>query len=119
MAGKKHASVKGVTFAAGIMSGTSLDGIDGVVLRIRGHGAGARFTLVASLRRTFPRGLKEMLLRNSFPGTSRVDELTRLHHLLGRLYAETVIAVARKARVPLSALTVIGSHGQTKGKTGG
>jgi anhydro-N-acetylmuramic acid kinase len=95
------------------MSGTSLDGIDGVLLRVRGSGVSTRYRVLSSIARPFPPGLKKMLLRNSSPGSSRIDDLTRLHMLLGQLYAETVIAVARKAQVPLKTIRLIGSHGQT------
>jgi anhydro-N-acetylmuramic acid kinase len=97
----------------GLMSGTSLDGIDAVLLRIRGSGTRTRFRQLAFLERPFPRGLRHVLLRNSVPETSRVDEIARLNFLLASLYADAVSALARKARVRLRDIDLIGSHGQT------
>jgi anhydro-N-acetylmuramic acid kinase len=97
----------------GLMSGTSVDGIDAVVLRVRGTGVGTRFEQLAYLERPFPAAVKAMILRNSLPETARIDELTRLNMLLAHLYADAVRAVVRKARVPMDRVDLIGCHGQT------
>ena len=98
---------------AGLMSGTSLDGIDAVLVRVRGSGAGTRFRQLAYLERPFPRGMRDLLLRNSAPDTSRVDDIARLNMALAMAYADAVRSLARKAGLPLSAIDLIGSHGQT------
>jgi anhydro-N-acetylmuramic acid kinase len=103
----------GKKLVAGLMSGTSLDGIDAVLLRVRGSGSSTRFEQLACVEHPFPRGLRTMLLRNSAPETSRVDEIARLNMLLPQLYAGAVRAVARKARIPINTIALIGSHGQT------
>ncbi|HET6272417.1 MAG TPA: anhydro-N-acetylmuramic acid kinase [Bacteroidota bacterium] len=106
-------SVKAAKLAVGLMSGTSLDGIDAVLIRIRGTGGATRYSQLAHVFRPFPAGLKQRLLENSVPATSRVDEITRLNVLLAHLSADAVVAVARKASVALSRVAFIGSHGQT------
>lgn len=97
----------------GLMSGTSLDGIDAVLLNVHGSGLRTKFEQLAYLEQPFPRGLRALVLRNSVPGTSRVDDITRLNVLFGQLYAEAVRLVAKKARKALSEIDLIGSHGQT------
>jgi anhydro-N-acetylmuramic acid kinase len=97
----------------GLMSGTSLDGIDAVLLRVRGNGASTRFVQVAYAEFPFPRGLRSAILKNSVPATSRVDEITRLNVVLGDLYARAVVHLARRGGVPLRSIDLIGSHGQT------
>jgi anhydro-N-acetylmuramic acid kinase len=98
---------------AGLMSGTSLDGIDAVLLRVQGSGASTRFAQLAYREYPFPRGLRSALLRNSVSETGRVDEITRLNAVLGELYARAVMRLVRYAGLPLQALDLIGSHGQT------
>lgn len=97
----------------GLMSGTSLDGIDAVLLSVRGSGTKTRFRQLAFARYPFPRGVRNHLLKNSQPATSRVDEIARLNFVLAELYAEAVSFLARKAGKKLSQIDLIGSHGQT------
>jgi anhydro-N-acetylmuramic acid kinase len=97
----------------GLMSGTSLDGIDAALVRVGGNGPRTRFKQLAFAEVPFPHGLRRMLLRNSAPDSSRVDEIARLNFLLGVLYAEAARKVAHDAGVPLRRISLIGSHGQT------
>ncbi len=104
---------KKTRMVVGLMSGTSVDGIDAVLLRVRGAGPATRFEEVAYVERPFPAPVRSMILRNSLPATARIDELTRLNMLLAHLYADAVKAVARRARVGMDRIDLIGCHGQT------
>jgi len=95
------------------MSGTSLDGVDAVLLRVAGSGMSTTFRQLAFVSHQFPHGLKKFLLKNSTVATSRVDEIARLNFLLAEVYADAVRSVARRAHVRLSSIDLIGSHGQT------
>lgn len=97
----------------GIMSGTSLNGIDAVLLRVRGSGAQTRMTQMLFREYRFPPGLTEMVLRNSHAETSNVEEITRLNVLFAKLYAEAVGKLVRAARLRLKDIDLIGCHGQT------
>jgi anhydro-N-acetylmuramic acid kinase len=108
-----HTDRKRHRFIAGLMSGTSVDGIDAVLVRVWGSGAATGFEQVAYVECPFPPAVKAMILRNSLVPTARIDDLTRLNMLLPQLYADAVKAVARKGRVPLWKIDLIGCHGQT------
>lgn len=97
----------------GLMSGTSLDGIDAVLAEVQGSGPATKFRQIAYVEQPFPPGVRGLILKNSMPETSRVDEIARLNMLLAQLYADAVRRVAKRARRPLSRISLIGCHGQT------
>ncbi len=88
----------------GIMSGTSLDGVDCVLTSIDAEG---RPSWVRNWARRFPTRLKARLVACA-SGESRSWECGQLHHDLGRFYAR----VAADGLGPES-LAAVGLHGQT------
>ncbi|GIU79287.1 MAG: anhydro-N-acetylmuramic acid kinase [Bryobacteraceae bacterium] len=94
--------------AGGIMSGTSLDGIDAVLVEL----SGARVQTLAFHTVPYPATLREALLAVSNTDTHTRD-IARLHFLLPELYAEAFLEACRKARVKPSQVAVLGCHGQT------
>jgi len=92
---------------AGIMSGTSLDGIDVAIVDI---GPGVR--TVAFHTTPYPARVRDALLAASNANTHTRD-IARLHFLLGELYARAVRETCRRRRVPLRSVELIGCHGQT------
>jgi anhydro-N-acetylmuramic acid kinase len=91
---------------AGIMSGTSLDGIDVAVVDI---GEGPRIRKVIAHRSTpYPAQVRERLLKISNADT-HTAEISRLNFLLPELYAKAL----QRSGVPLEKIELIGCHGQT------
>ena len=95
----------------GLISGTSTDGIDAVLVDISGKGLASRLRLIRFATYPYPRGLQTRLFRLTHGG--RVEDLSRLNVYLGELFAEAAVRIARRASVPLSQIDLIGSHGQT------
>ena len=97
---------------AGIMSGTSLDGIDVAIIDINGSGFKAKVNVLASHSVPYPRKVREALLAVSNT-SAHTGEISRLNFLLGELYAEAVEETAERSGIPVSTIKLIGCHGQT------
>jgi anhydro-N-acetylmuramic acid kinase len=102
-------SAKAMT-VAGIMSGTSADGIDVAVVRIAPGKQKARLTLLAHEGFAFPASLRRAVLAAMNADSTSTAELARLNWRLGIAYAEAVSATIEKHAVKLD---LIGCHGQT------
>jgi anhydro-N-acetylmuramic acid kinase len=98
---------------AGLMSGTSLDGIDCVILSIRRRRRGLNWKLLSHVHVTFPVELSDALRGNSDPDTSRIDEINDLNQVLPHYYADAVKRAARKTGISTDDIDLIGCHGQT------
>jgi anhydro-N-acetylmuramic acid kinase len=93
---------------AGIMSGTSLDGIDVAILEI---GKSETATLAVHSE-PYSADLRQALLAVSNCDTHTRD-IARLHFLLPELYAEAFLKTCKKAKLDPHSISVIGCHGQT------
>lgn len=95
------------------MSGTSADGIDAALVQITGSGTSTRIKQIAFDSNPYPPELRKLILDNSLPGTGSVDLICELNVLVAHFFADGVKKIARKGRVALSDIDLIGSHGQT------
>jgi len=104
---------KKVKLAIGLMSGTSLDGVDAALVEIRGEGLTSRVRLLSHIHRSYPPHLQKRLLSVSEPAGGSTQEVCRLNVLVGEAFARAAFAVCRKGNVSPSKISFIGSHGQT------
>jgi anhydro-N-acetylmuramic acid kinase len=102
-------SAKAMT-VAGIMSGTSADGIDVAVVQIAPGKLRPKFTLLAHEGFAFPPSLRRAVLAAMNANSTSTAELARLNWRLGIAYSEAVLATAKRHGVNLD---LIGCHGQT------
>ncbi|HVN92513.1 MAG TPA: anhydro-N-acetylmuramic acid kinase [Terracidiphilus sp.] len=95
---------------AGIMSGTSADGIDVAVARIAAGKQRAKLTLLAHESFPFPAGLRRAILAAMNAASISTAELARLNWRLGLAYADAVKATLARHRLKID---LVGCHGQT------
>jgi anhydro-N-acetylmuramic acid kinase len=98
---------------AGVMSGTSADGINVALVRFssgRRTNAAPAFTLLTHEEFPFPAPVRRAILELMNAELARVADLARLNFLLGELYFEAISKTARKHRAKIN---LVGCHGQT------
>lgn len=93
---------------AGMISGTSVDGIDVAIVDIDE----SALQLVARASVPYPAEVRSAILAASNAATHTAI-VSRLNFLVGELFAEALIATCADAGVPLASVELIGSHGQT------
>lgn len=92
----------------GLLSGTSIDGIDAALVRF-----GPQPELVATHFVALPAALRTELLALCVPGAGEIDRLGRADRELGRCFAGAVAGLLAGASVTTAQVRAIGSHGQT------
>jgi anhydro-N-acetylmuramic acid kinase len=99
----------GGALALGIMSGTSVDGIDVALVRISGQIA----KLVDFAAIPFPGGIRDAILRLGEGRATTTRQISQLNFLLGEVFGDAALAACRNFRVRPKQIALIGSHGQT------
>ena len=97
----------------GLISGTSMDGIDAALVHISGPATQPRVRLLAFETLPYEAAVRKSLLRIAAGEPATAGEISQLNFLLGELFAEAALGVCRKSHIPASGLEAIGSHGQT------
>jgi anhydro-N-acetylmuramic acid kinase len=96
---------------AGVMSGTSADGVDVALCRISSSaGEAPRIQLIGSSGFPYPKSLRAAVLAAMDAKAISVAEISRLHWRLGDVYADAIEATAKQFGVKID---LVGCHGQT------
>ena len=97
------------TVTLGLMSGTSLDGVDAVAVDFSGVGP----RLIGHHHIEFPKPLKEKLLALCQPGDNEIDRMGVASVELGKFYVHCVNELLDVADIGRKDVAAVGIHGQT------
>jgi anhydro-N-acetylmuramic acid kinase len=97
----------------GLMSGTSLDGLDVALCRISGHGKSTRVNLVKFSTVSYRKHTKERILEVFAKPKVDFQRLCELNAWIGRLHGEIVLGCLKKWNIKPATVDVLASHGQT------
>lgn len=94
---------------AGLMSGTSADGVDAAVVRIGPRG----IKLLAFNMTPYRPALRERILALCEPRAGSVEEVCHLNFVIGELFAAALLKLCDRSGIAPDSIDLVGSHGQT------
>src|SRR3972149_4739473 len=95
----------------GLMSGTSMDGVDAALVRINGNGLKTKIELIKFICFPYESSLLQTLEDVISKGST--SQISELNFLVGEKFAKAALAVIHEAGFSTSDIDLIGSHGQT------
>lgn len=111
--GLVHLLGKSERLVAGLMSGTSGDGVDCAVIHARGSGSLLGVEVLSFVSLPYPAPVRKAVLENSERDTSSVEAISQLNFRLAYEFEKCVRAACEAAGIAQRALELVGSHGQT------
>ncbi|NIP30538.1 MAG: anhydro-N-acetylmuramic acid kinase [Candidatus Dadabacteria bacterium] len=98
-------------FVIGLMSGTSMDGIDAVLIKITGSGQKTEVEIISFNTFDYSKEIKKKLeyINNNF----NLKTISDLNFLIGKEFANAALNIIELSGVKKSEIDLIGSHGQT------
>lgn len=103
---------KKILYGIGLMSGTSLDGVDVAIVKIANKKQ-PLFDLVGFVSVPYPDELKKRILKNSKKDTSSVQEICSLNVEISQEYVKAIKILLNEINFNIDNVDFISSHGQT------
>ena len=100
-------------YGIGIMSGTSLDGVDTVLVEIENYGINTKLKVIEYNEYPMPASTRMKIKQACDEKNSHVDLICSLNFEIGYLFVEAVKSLFEKANFNSSQLDFIATHGQT------
>lgn len=94
---------------AGLMSGTSADGVDVAIIDFDGE----KVRVLAFDTFDYPPALRRSIFGLFELQNCRLADICHLNFVIGEVFAEAVMKLCKKSKIDLSTIDLIGSHGQT------
>jgi len=97
----------------GVLSGTSVDGIDVGLVKLHGAGFLARPVLLAFQTYPIEPEIRDLILTNMNPEKATLPALSQLNFLIGKVFSESVKKLIRESGFFPTEIDFVASHGQT------
>lgn len=97
----------------GLMSGTSLDGLDIALCRFSGHGMATKFELLEFTTTPYAADFKAEIQQLFAKKIIDLEKLTLMNAYVGSFHAELILAALKQWGVSPADVDMIASHGQT------
>ena len=94
---------------AGLMSGTSVDGVDVAIVDI----IKKKVSLLAFGVFPYPNALRREILQLCRPETALLDNVCHYNFVLGEVFADSIVKLCSTSGIALDSIDLVGSHGQT------
>lgn len=105
--------MKNTHYVVGLMSGTSIDGIDAAVVKVNDYEDSFTVDLVHFVTMPFSSEVTEKINHLCQPQTAKIEDISMMNMLLGELYAEASLQAIKEAHLTREDILLISSHGQT------
>jgi anhydro-N-acetylmuramic acid kinase len=96
---------------AGLMSGTSADGVDVAIVDIKDNSHAVN--LIAFNTFPYPMAIRKAIFKLFDPSTARLDDICHFNFVLGEVFSNSITKLCKKAKIALNSIDLAGSHGQT------
>jgi anhydro-N-acetylmuramic acid kinase len=97
----------------GLMSGTSMDGLDVALCKFRGSGGNTEVNIIAFETVGFTEDIKDEIRKIFAKSTIEFQQLCMLNPWIGNLHAEIINDCLKKWNISSEDVDLIASHGQT------
>ena len=97
----------------GLMSGTSADGVDAVLVRITGHGIDTKVEQLAFVSPPYTEEVRDLILKMAAGDFGGTKEACLFNVLMGELFADACLQLCEEAGIRPEDVDLIGTHGQT------
>lgn len=100
-------------YVVGLMSGTSLDGIDTALVKIADNDGDIQMDLVHFTSFNYPPDIQSHLLKLCHSNTAYLDMISKMNMYLGDVFADAVLKVIHESDMSKTDISLVSSHGQT------
>lgn len=97
----------------GVLSGTSVDAVDVVLVKIYGSGVKTKIKVIDFISCSVTKELKDFIIKCSAVTGSNVEDICKLNFIISHLFAASIKRIISKNNLDPKDIDLIGSHGQT------